>query len=228
MEDVSFNDHEGHRSRLLENYCQTGLDGFSDVQALEMLLSFAIPRKDTNALAHQLLRQFGRLNDVLEAPIDWLTQVPGMTRRAAVLVHLQLRLWMRYDIVRQRSVKILPTTEACGKYLLPFFRDAREEQAWLLCLDGKCKVLTCRQIGRGSLNSANVPIRRVVETVLAFNATAAVMAHNHTSGIALPSQADIEATTRIREALSCVDVYLVDHVVVADDDFVSMRASNLM
>ena len=96
------------------------------------------------------------------------------------------------------------------------------ETVFLLCLDAKCKVLACRKVGEGSVNSANVPIRRIVEIALATNATSVVLAHNHPSGIALPSDEDVATTYRVAEALRMVDIILVDHIVVADDDFVSM------
>ena len=93
---------------------------------------------------------------------------------------------------------------------------------FLLCLDAKCKVLCCQQVGEGGVNSAGVPIRRVVETALAANATTVVLAHNHPSGLALPSHEDIETTRRVALALDAVEIALADHIIVADGDFTSM------
>ena len=86
-------------------------------------------------------------------------------------------------------------------------------------------MLGCKEIGEGSVNSAGVPIRRIVETALAANATSVVLAHNHPSGLALPSDADIQTTRRVATALDAVEIGLIDHIVVADDDFVSMSQS---
>ena len=108
---------------------------------------------------------------------------------------------------------------------MPFFYGRRNETVYLLCLDAKCKVLCCKEIGEGSVNSAGVPIRRIVETALAANATSVVLAHNHPSGLALPSDADIQTTRRVAVALDAVEIGLIDHIVVADDDFVSMSQS---
>ena len=96
---------------------------------------------------------------------------------------------------------------------------------YLLCLDAKCKVISCKLVGEGSVNSAGVPIRRIVEMALGEGATSVVLAHNHPSGIAIPSAEDRLTTMRLSRALSAVEITLVDHVVVADKDAVSMAAS---
>ena len=117
---------------------------------------------------------------------------------------------------------VLTSIEDCGRYLLPLFYGKRNEVVYLLCLDAKCKVLSCKMIGEGSVNSAGVPIRRIVEMALAANATSVVLAHNHPSGLAFPSDADIQTTRRVAVALDAVEIGLLDHIVVADDDYISM------
>ena len=98
---------------------------------------------------------------------------------------------------------------------------------YVLCLDAKCKVLCCREVGEGSVNSASVSIRRIVEVALSVNATTVVLAHNHPSGIALPSGEDVQTTRRLAAALDAVDIALADHIIVADDDYVSLVQSGL-
>lgn len=222
------NIHAGHRQRLFDRYAKSGIDSFSDIELLELLLAYAIPRKDTNPIAHRLLETFGNFSAVLEAPQLSLQNVEGMTQRAATMLHLLPQSWKRYDLSRQRETKIFQTTEACGDYLVPFFRGLREERVRLLCLDAKCMLLDCREISQGSVNSAAMPIRRIVETALAVNATSVVLAHNHTSGIALPSKEDVDATVRLKEALAGVDILLIDHMIVADNDYVSLHDSLLL
>lgn len=220
--------HIGHRQRLFDRYAKIGLDGFSDIEVLELMLTYAIPRRDTNVLAHRLLDAFGSLQRVFEAPQDSLERVEGMTKRAALLIRLLPQLWTRYELCCRRDKKSFDTTEACGDFLLPFFRGLREERVRVLCLDAKCQLLDCREVSLGSVNSASMQIRRVVETALSVNASAVIVAHNHTSGIALPSKEDLEATERLKEALLAVDVLLIDHIIVADDDYVSLRDSLLL
>lgn len=219
------NIHAGHRQRLFDRYANGGVDSFSDVELLELLLTYAIPRKDTNPIAHRLLDTFGSLSAVFEAPQLSLQKVEGMTQRSATMLRLLPQSWKRYDLSRQSETKVFRTTEECGDYLVPFFRGLREERVRILCLDAKCKLLDCRELSQGSVNSAAMPIRRIVETALAVNATSVMIAHNHPSGIALPSTEDVEATHRLKEALANVDVILIDHIVVSDNDYVSMLDS---
>ena len=218
--------HKGHRERMKKRFCMEGLDNFSDVQVLELLLFYCIPRVDTNPLAHRLIKHFGSLSQVLEAPIAELEKVQGMGSNAATFLRLITEVGRYYQVNRFENNIILNTTEKCGQYLLPYFYGRRNETVFLLCLDAKCKLLCCREIGEGSVNSAAIPVRRIVETALATNATSVVLAHNHPSGIAVPSAEDIYTTRRVAAALKSVEVVLADHIVVADDDFVSMHQSD--
>ncbi len=217
--------HDGHRQRLKERFLQEGLDNFSQVQVLELLLFYCIPRQDTNPIAHALLERFGSLSQVLEAPIEELEKVPGVGRNAAIFLHLTTQAGRYYQVNRIMQNKILTTIDQCGAYLAPFFIGRRNETVYLLCLDAKCKVLCCQEVGEGSVNSAGVPIRRIVEMALAANASTVVLAHNHPSGVATPSVEDIATTRRLAVALDAVDIMLIDHIIVADDDFVSLAQS---
>ena len=217
--------HDGHRQRLKDRFLQQGLDGFTDIQVLELLLFYAIPRRDTNPIAHELLKKFGSVRQVLEAPLDRLMEVDYITENVAVLLKLMPAMLRFYQVDKVKNEMPLVTIQACGDYLKHFFIGRKNETVFLLCLDAKCKVLACREVGEGSVNSANVPIRRVVEIALAEGASTVVLAHNHPSGIAIPSGEDVATTRRLAAALSTVDVILADHIVVADDDYVSMVQS---
>lgn len=219
--------HSGHRQRLKQRFLREGLEHFDDVNALELLLFFALPRQDTNPTAHALLQQFGSLAAVLEAPAEALAQVPGVGEHAAVLLKLTTAMSRRYMVSRQEARPILSSVSQCGDYLVPRFFGLRDENVCLLCLDAKCKVISCQLVGQGSVNSAGVPIRRIVEYALNANATSVVLAHNHPSGIALPSEDDVAATARLAAALNGVGIILADHIIVADDDFVSLVDSKL-
>lgn len=217
--------HDGHRERLKERFRSEGLDGFTEVQVLELLLFYCVPRKDTNEIAHALLEKFGTLAQVLDANLADLEKVPGMGSSSALFLKLLSAAGRRYQISRTESASILRTIEQCGAYLQPRFFGRKHEAVFLLCMDAKCKVLACKQVGEGSVNSAGVPIRRIVETALSANATMVVLAHNHPSGLALPSADDIQTTKRLAVALDTVEITLIDHLVFSDDDYVSMAQS---
>ena len=219
--------HDGHRNRLKERFLKEGLDGFSEIQVLELVLFYCIPRKDTNPIAHALLEHFGGLSQVLEAPVEELKRIPGMGESSAAFLRLITETGRYYMVHRSTQSSVLPTLEQCAEYMVPFFFGRRLETVFLLCLDAKCKVLCCKEVGEGSVNSAGISVRRIVETALGANASSVVLAHNHPSGVALPSGEDIQTTRRIAMALSAVEITLVDHIVVADEDYVSMAQSGV-
>ena len=219
--------HEGHRQRLKKRFLEEGLDRFTDIQVLELLLFYCIPRKDTNPIAHALLDHFGSLSQVLEAPVEELQKVEGVGENAAVFLHLTTEVSRFYLVDRSTRVTMLQTIDDCARYLMPFFFGRRNETVFLLCLDAKCKVLCCREVGEGSINSAGISVRRIVETALGVGATTVVLAHNHPSGVAVPSGDDIQTTRRLAAALSAVEISLADHIIVADDDCVSMVQSGI-
>lgn len=214
--------HDGHRQRLRQRFLEEGLDHFDEIQVLELLLFYCIPRKDTNEIAHGLLERFGSVAQVMEAPVGELQKVNGMGENAAVFLALINAFGRYYQVNRAASMEILNDIEKCGAYLMPKFIGRRNETVFLLCLDAKCKVLSCREVGEGSVNSAAVPIRRIVEMALGSNATSVVLAHNHPSGFAVPSGEDVQTTKHLAMALRSVEIELVDHIVVADGDYVSM------
>lgn len=221
------NVHQGHRSRLKERFLRDGLDNFEEHQVLELLLFYGIPQKDTNPIAHELIERFGSLSAVLEAPPEELAEVPYVGDNVTTLFKLITAVSRYYQVNCAMREKILTTIDECGNYLAPHFYGRQNETVFLLCMDAKCKVLCCEKVGQGGVNSAGVPIRQIVETALKANATSAILAHNHPSGVALPSGEDVVTTRRVAAALDAVEVILTDHIVVADNDWVSMAQSGL-
>lgn len=217
--------HDGHRARLRQRFLQGGLDGFDDLAILEFLLCFAIPRRDTNPIAHALIDRYGSLSAVLEAPAADLQQVEGVGESAAILLTLLPAVARRHMIQRAEIGTVLDTTTKCGEYLLPRFFGERDEVVWILCLDAKLTAVDCRLLARGGFNTVAVSARKVVEAALRCNAASVVLAHNHPGGIAVPSAEDARTTDQLRAALRAVGIELADHVVVAGGDFVSMASS---
>lgn len=217
--------HNGHRDRMRQRFLQEGLDGFTDIQVLELLLFYCISRKDTNPIAHALLEQFGSLSQVLEAPVEELCKVEGIGENAAVFLQLVTQVGRYYLTDRVSKIKVLPTLESCAEYMRPLFFGRKVEMVYLLCLDAKCKVLCCRKMAEGSVNSTGISVRKIVEMALAANASSVVLAHNHPGGLAIPSSEDVAVTRRVVAALQAVEIHFIDHIIVADDDYVSMVQS---
>ncbi len=220
--------HDGHRGRLRQRFLAEGLDHFSDVQVLELLLFYAIARQDTNPIAHRLLEHFGSLSQVLEAPVEELCKVEGVGENTAVYLRLVTQVGRYYLKDRTSKVKVLPTLESCAQYLQPYFFGQNVETVYLLCLDAKCKLLCCKKIAQGDVNSTDLSIRKIVETALNANASSVLLAHNHPGGMAIPSYEDIHTTQNVAAALRAVDVNFVDHLVICDDDYVSLMQSGYL
>ena len=220
--------HAGHRQRFRERFQKEGLDSFNDHEVLEFLLHHCIPRQDTNELGHILINHFGSFAKVLEATAGELTDVPGVGEGTAAYLNLLMETIRRYHICKDtQTPKILKSTHACGNELSKYFVGQRVEMVYMLCLDAKCKLLACKKLGEGSINSAAIPTRKVVETAMNLNATTVIIAHNHPSGLAIPSGEDVNTTKRLAVALEAVDIILADHLIFADGDYVSLRVSEL-
>lgn len=219
--------HNGHRERLKNRFLEEGLDTFTEVQVLELLLFYCLPRKDTNPIAHALLDQYGSLAQLMETPPEELKRAAGIGEATATFLALIHAFDRQYQKSKVKDNKILPTIDDCGEYLMSCFKNQRNETVYLLCLDAKCKVLCCKKVGEGSINSASVPIRRVVEIALGNNAVSVVLAHNHPGGLAIPSPEDQLTTRRIAQALDAVEIRLADHIIVAEDDYISLAQSGL-
>ena len=217
--------HDGHREKMRQRFLKSGLDAFADHEALELLLYYAIPRRDTNPIAHALMERYGSLSAVLAAPVEDLKKVEGVGESAAILLKLAPQLYRKAKMSDAEQETILSSVERVGAYLLERFAGEKNEVVYQLCLDRKGKLLVCKKLGEGGVASADLDIRRLGENALLTGASSVVLAHNHPSGVALPSRDDYAATDRAKTALAVVGVALTDHIIVADGDFVSMADS---
>ena len=218
--------HDGHREKMRQRFLKGGLDSFADHEALELLLYYAIPRKDTNPIAHALTERYGSLAAVLSAPVEDLKQVEGVGESAAVLLKLVPQMLRKAQL--DAAERVLNSAERAGAFLLELFAEQNHEVVYVLCLDRKGKLITYKRLGEGGISSAGLDIRKLMECAILSSASAVILAHNHPSGIALPSNDDFSATDRAREALKNIDVQLADHIIVADGDFVSLADSGYL
>lgn len=217
--------HDGHREKMRQRYLKGGLEGFADHEALELLLYYAIPRRDTNPIAHALMERYGSLSAVLTAPVEDLCKVEGIGESAAILLRLAPQLYQKARLSDAEQETVLNSVDRVGTYLLQRFIGERREVVYQLCLDRKGKLLACKRLGEGGVASADLDVRKLMENAILTSASAVILAHNHPSGVALASKEDYAATTRVREALATIGVTLVDHIIVADGDYVSLKDS---
>ena len=219
--------HDGHRQRLIQRFLEEDLDNFEPHNVLELLLLYAIPRKDTNELAHVLMDTFGSLKGVFDAPYEELIKVTGIGPNTAALLKLVPSLTRTYYSSDARSI-ILDTSEKSGEYFLPYYIGQTEEVVRLACLDAGGKVISNQILHRGSANAAEVNMRKIVNIALRNNAMGVILAHNHLGGLPLPSEEDVATTKSIREALMPMGILLMDHIIVAGQDYVSMARSGII
>ena len=223
------NPHSGHRQRLRKRLVREGIDHFEDHQVLELILFYAIPRGDTNRISHRLLREFGRLSAVFDARISDLVKVHGVGEQAATLLHAMPAIMRRYHSDRlQRDSPVLNSTEAVGRYLKPLMAGRTREVFYLLCLDSQLRLRYPARISQGTVKDAYVHPREVVEAALAHHSSAVILAHNHPSGRLSPSPADHRLTRLLVNALGLLDIDVLDHVIIADNQSYSFAEMGVL
>ena len=220
--------HDGHRQRMKTRFLEHGLDNFDDINALELLLFYALPRQDTNITAHRLLERFGSLSGVLEASARDLTAVEGVGDSAAALLRLLPELSRRYMMEKSEHHDPIDTPAAAGRYFVPRFMYETEEVVLALLLDARKRPLLCRELSRGVVDAAEISARKLAQLCMERRASGVILAHNHLSGVALPSAEDESTTAALVLALGLLGVELCDHVIVAGCEYVSMRESGLI
>ena len=220
--------HDGHRERLRARFAEHGLESFNELNALELLLCYAIPRRDTNELVHRLLDACGSLSGVFQASMQELTSIPGIGENAAALILMVPQIVKKAHVSKAKETKIIRNSTDAGNYLLPYFLDEQDEIVMMLCLDNKRAVICCREMGRGVVNCVDANIRRMVETALKVKTTTVIIAHNHPNGVALPSREDDNFTRTLYRSLGLLGITLEDHIIVANDEFVSLADSGVM
>ena len=217
--------HDGHRERQRQKFREHGLDSFTDVEAIEFLLYYVFRQGNTNEKAHALLDRFQSFRGVFEADPAEIAAVKGLGEASGTLIALVTALNRRYLSADRMLGVTLDSSEAAGEYLKPLFAYLDEEMAILLCLDSASRVLSRHVLGRGTPGSVNLSPRDVVELSLRSNAVRVILAHNHVSGTALPSDADKYTTAALYHALKVIGITLTDHLIFCDNDFVSLRDS---
>ena len=213
--------HKEHRQRIKARYEEFGLDSFREHEVLEMLLFYCIPRRDTNEIAHKLIERFGSVAKTMEAPVRELEKVEGMGHSSALFLKMIHDL-DGYCLKHSPEIRMLSGIAEYADYMRPYFKGSKIEKVVLLCMDGKGQVLACREVAEGTVNATTVSVRKIVEVAIAEGATAVVLAHNHPSGLAIPSQEDVATTIQVEQALGTIDVALIDHLIMDDEEFVSL------
>jgi len=219
------NPHEGHRKRVWQDISKMGIDEATHPhKVLELILFFTIPRKDTNELAHELLAHFNNsFVEVMEASVEQLAEVPGIGEYSAVHIKSILDVARYYQSEKAKEDKLVFDRHSASRFLVERLNDARVETAYLLCLDNINRFIACPKISEGDELAVALLPRKLIEKVTKLGATRVLLAHNHPRGVALPSKADLRVTAQISSALAGLGVTFMDHIIVSENDYVSLR-----
>lgn len=204
---------------------KSGLDDFAPHNVLELLLFYSIPRGDTNPIAHRLIDAFGSLSGVFDATPEELMKVSGVGESTAILISMLPQMARKYLEDKADAVNVVGGCGDIGAYLLPKFVGRTNEALMMVSIDNKNKVISCSVVAEGTVDSAKVSRRKVMEEAMKVKATRVILAHNHPRGVAVPSAEDVAMTREIGRLFAQVGIELVDHIIIADDDYVSMAAS---
>lgn len=218
--------HEGHRERVKKKFLEDGFtEGTQKYEILELILFYCIPRTDTKPLAKKLLERFGSLSGVLNAPAEELKKFPGITDNGVALFKMIMETARVYNSESASKQTVFSSIDEIGTYLLGRFAGITEEQIAVVSLKSNGQFISYDVIGKGDISSVGVSTRKIIEILLHTKATAVIIAHNHPGGVALPSGSDLETTKNINAALKHIGVHLIDHIIIADNDFVSLAQS---
>ncbi len=224
MADKSKNLHEGHRKRLKEKF-NSGKESFKEHELLELLLSYSIPRKDTNALAHSLINKFGSLKNVVDCDTELLKTIDGIGDNTACFLSL-----IGYVLAVTSKTKIqdkpLSNIEEAKAVLVELFKGLDHEVFYVLFLNSKNKVVSMTKLDDSSKNSVSIDFETITKGILINKPTSIIVAHNHFSKYPAPSKDDDLATEKIYTLLQFYKVNFYDHLIVSGNEIYSYFYDN--
>jgi DNA repair protein RadC len=215
--------------RKREQFLKHGISHLPPHEALEILLYYAIPRGDTNKIAHTLIKRFGSFVNVLNADYDELLKVSGVGKNAASLIcYMQMISRLYAEKQAHQEMESLNTSNNLKKYCFALFLGAKEEEVRCLYLSDDLKLINHELVSVGKIGVVGIPVRKITRSIFEKNCSKFVIAHNHPAGTCLPSRTDVDSTKEITDLFKRIDIELVDHIIVGRDGALSMRESNFL
>ena len=219
-------DNAGHRKRLKERFLKTGRDGLHDYELLELLLSFAIPRRDTKSLAKDLIRRYGSFAAVFDR--GDLADVPGMGEHSAALLLAVKASMQAYLESESTDNPVLDSPQKTMRYLRSELGGLSKEAFMVLCLNSAGEVTARETISRGTINQTAVYPREVIEAAIRHNSAAIILVHNHPSGSLKPSRHDHELTSTLSDLGQNLGITVHDHIIVTRENAYSLKLERII
>lgn len=213
---------EGHRGRLRARFLQSGLNGFLDYEIIELLLTLGTPRKDCKQPAKEAIARFNGLSGVLDATVEELQQVRGVGPSNAFGIKLFQAISERYSKEKIRPENIFNSPQMIFEYLREKIGKEKKEHFIVLCFDTRNNLIS-DDVSVGTLNASLVHPREVFKKAILNNSSHVIVAHNHPSGDPTPSENDIATTRRLVESGKILGITVVDHIIVTQNSFVSLK-----
>ncbi len=220
--------YKDHRQRLKKKFSESGVAAFHDYEVLELLLSYAILRKDVKPLAKELLHKFSSLKGIMDAEKNSLEKVKGIGAHAAILIKLIKEMGTLYLKEKAKEKPQITCTSELIDYCKTYMGGLRDERFCVIYLDAQNRLADIETIQEGIVNQAVVYPRKVLENALKQKASAVILVHNHPSGYVKPSDADILLTKTIQETARILDIIVHDHVIIGENRFFSFREEGLI
>jgi len=217
----------GHRKRIKEKYIKSGFSDWLDYEKLEFILFYAIPRRDTKSIAKRLLSKFKTINGVLDADIKELKKIKGISDHTALFLKFLKDISILYLEKGLYKKDLLSSPEVVYNYLKASLKGSVDEEFKTLFLDNRNHLIT-EKILTGTVNKCIVYPRKIVELALNNHAAGVIIAHNHPAGSLNPSEEDLAITKDIKEALKTVDIALLDHIIIGENNYFSFKENNLI
>jgi DNA repair protein RadC len=220
--------YKDHRKRLKKKFSESGVSAFHDYEVLELLLSYAIPRRDVKPLAKELLNHFGSLKGIMDAEKDILEKVKGVGLHTAILIKLIKEMGILYLKEKAKEKPQITCTSELIDYCKTYMGGLKDERFCVIYLDAQNRLTDIETIQEGIVNQAVVYPRKVLENALKQKASAVILVHNHPSGQVKPSDADIRLTKTIQETARILDIIVHDHLIIGENRFFSFREEGLI
>ncbi|APE04399.1 MULTISPECIES: RadC family protein [Alteromonas] len=214
--------------RPREKLLSFGAHSLSDAELIAILFGKGTRGKSAVELAHDMLNELGTLREVVTASEERFTSLKGIGRCRYAQFHAAFEIFRRNLEIQLTRQDAFNNVEDTKRYLQAKLRDCEQEKFALLMLNSQHQLIAFRVMFTGTINSAAVYPRELIKQVMRDNAAAVILVHNHPSGVAEPSHADIRLTSEIKAAMSTIDVPVLDHFVVGDKETISFAQRGLL
>lgn len=220
----------GHRERIREKYLKNGINSFQEYEILELLLTYAIPRKDTKDLAKNLLKKFGSIEKVITAKKEELEEVEGLGKASISFLKLMGELPHIFyeNSLRNTDIITIKSKENLLKFLRSKIAFEKIEKFYVLYLSNSNELIAYDEKSYGTLDKSAVYPREIYKDVLKYDAKAIILAHNHPSGSAKPSKSDMDITKEISNGLKNFDALLLEHIIITENSYFSFLEEGLI